>query len=78
MLPDLRQSHHSYIERAKAAGMRVITYTAPCCGAQVETTAPKRRGEQWDTLTVCPNCGTQGLKVVKRDGVTVHLTEGHR
>ena len=68
-LAKLRAKHNAYMFQWKASGRRTLAYTAPCCGATIETTAPPK-GETWDSLATCPHCGELHFKVVTFDRAT--------
>lgn len=69
---DLLQRHRDYIRRARAGGANIHPYRAPCCGKDLETTAPKD-AQVWDSLTNCPYCGKLFMKVCRRFSVSVSL-----
>jgi hypothetical protein len=56
-LSELRKAHAIYIAKVKAAKKRVLAFTAPCCGGQIETPAAPP-GARWDSLASCPHCGS--------------------
>lgn len=67
---DLLQSHNDYIRRARAGGANILRYVTPCCGKDLETTAPKD-AQVWDSLTSCPYCGKIFMKVCRHYSVSV-------
>jgi hypothetical protein len=63
-LETLTQQHEAYIEKCRARGDHLLSYTAPCCGGVIETRAPAPGERQWDTLATCVHCGEMHMKVV--------------
>lgn len=72
MNPTLLHKHKDYIRRARADDANIILYVTPCCGKDLETTAPKD-SQVWDSLTSCPYCGQLFMKVCRRFSVSVSL-----
>lgn len=56
-LADLRRAHAAYIAKIKAAKKRVLVFVSPCCGNNIETPAAPA-GARWDSLAICPHCGS--------------------
>ena len=75
-LAKLRQEHDDYIAGLIKAGMRVLTYRAPCCGSEVAT-AKGQRGQVWDTIARCPECGRMHVKITKGAKAYGFIPESH-
>ena len=68
-LAELKNKVAEYNSRLKAKGVSFTEYTAPCCGATIETRqAPA--GERWDTLSTCQHCGGLHMKIT--EGAQAH------
>lgn len=74
-LTDLRRRHEAYMIAWRQSGKETRTYDTPCCGKELETTAPSN-GETWDSLTTCPWCGDLHMKSVSRESVRVARVGG--
>lgn len=71
-LSDMRARHDDYIARVKATGKSVVTFSAPCCGKDIETLA-SLKGERWDSVSTCPQCGALYIKITEGAAVTAHV-----
>lgn len=58
-----------YVDLLKLKGRQVITGVLPCCGNTLESEQP-RKGEVWDSLTVCPFCGELIQRQADQDKLT--------
>jgi hypothetical protein len=67
-LMNLRRRHEEYMIAWRQSGKPTRNYETPCCGKEIETTAPSN-DETWDSLTTCPWCGDLHMKVVTRHAV---------
>lgn len=74
-LAKLRIAHSAYIAKCQDRGDNIVTFSPACCGAPMQTLAPKSAHEIWDTLSTCPSCGEMFYKVVIRDGATGTLPQ---
>jgi len=72
---EIRAEYDRYIERAREQGVRVISYTAPCCGQELDSVAPRDPEVVWDSLHACPNCDRMGVKITRRDSVEIRFPE---
>lgn len=62
--PALKAEHDAYISRLVAAGKKVIHYDCPHC-SEVLSTPAAPRGEVWDTVSQCYNCGENHFKITR-------------
>lgn len=61
-LADLRRANAAFIAKIKAAKKRVVVFDSPCCGNSIETPAAPT-GARWDSLSICPHCGSLFMKI---------------
>jgi hypothetical protein len=73
-LTELKQKHGEYIAKAKAKGMKTLTFRTPCCEKDVEDRAAPA-GEKWDTLATCPHCGAMYMKISTAEAITAEVVE---
>lgn len=71
-LDTLREQYKAWLAKWQAEGKPIRNYVAPCCRVTIATPAPPR-GETWDSLTTCPDCGSLHFKVVTSSTVRAHL-----
>lgn len=55
-LPELMARYEEHRNKQQEAGVRMMAYSAPCCGFDMHTPRPPA-GETWSILTQCPACG---------------------
>lgn len=72
-LTDLKNQHADWIARVKAKGGKTLTYTTPCCGGAMEDLAAPT-GESWDSMAICPHCGSRYMKLTtpKKISALIH------
>lgn len=61
-LAALKRQHDEYNIRLMIAGVKLLKYRVPCCGAQQESRAAGP-GETWSSMAVCPDCGSMYMKI---------------
>lgn len=62
-MSSLKEKHEAYIAKVRAGGSKTAFYSTPCCRKELEDRLGEK-GRVWDTLAVCPYCGTVYLKVI--------------
>lgn len=73
--PKLLAEYNAYMARWKGSKKPVLPYTAPCCGAQLETPVPRDVRETWDSLCTCAHCGGTYMKIATSKAVTLRSAE---
>lgn len=68
-LEKLKKDVLDYCERVKAKGGEVAEYVSPCCQSTLMSNVPGKKGEVWDSLVVCYECGERHFVVKKIDGI---------
>jgi hypothetical protein len=64
----LLQQHREFIQRVKDNGGKTLTYKTPCCDKELEDRAAPK-GNEWDTMSVCPYCGTHYMKFISHKAI---------
>lgn len=64
--------YNAYIERLNANGIALASFQCPACEHEMLTQATDH-GEQWDSLSICPYCGSIFLKITRGDKVEARL-----
>lgn len=70
-MKNLKLEHAELIGRCKH-GKRVLAFDCPKCAEQIETPAAPK-GEDWNSMAVCPHCQALYMKLV-----TDKTAEGRR
>lgn len=70
----LLEQHNAFIARVKGNGGSTLTFTAPCCGKEIEDRVGVE-GETWDTLATCPHCKTLYMKVTTATEIVGSIPE---
>lgn len=77
----MKLQYAAYIASLKKHGHQLTAYRCPDCDKEIETLVPPK-GDQYDSLTICPHCGREHFKIVHSDGrVDARLAftkRGHR
>lgn len=74
-LTELRRRHNEYIAKCAARGDKLLTYTVPCCGGEMQDIAAPE-GQTWDTLATCPHCGECYIKITHHTFIEALRPEG--
>ncbi len=70
------EMYEKYIGGLRIAGERILDMSTPCCGKTLPVHVPSKKGETWDSMSLCPFCGDQYFGTKTRDkafGVTVEV-----
>lgn len=62
--------YNAHIERLNTNGVALASFQCPACEHNLLTQATDP-GEQWDTFSTCPYCGSVFLKITRGDKVEV-------
>lgn len=63
---EILAKHRMYVKRAKEGGAKFTKYSCPECLTVIETLqAPK--GQDWDTVALCPHCLKLHVKLTHGD-----------
>jgi hypothetical protein len=71
-LKKILREYLTYMAKVKAAGQKVRTHKAPCCGGVLECLVPPK-GDTWDTLMACPYCDGRFFKVATSTKIVTHI-----
>lgn len=71
----LKQKYQAFILRCKASGTPLLRFTCPQCSNDIETPAAPH-GDEWDSISTCPFCGTVYMKVVTDADVEIQPLPG--
>lgn len=63
-LAKLRREHYAYMAEVRKSDAKITKYRAPCCGVLIETLQASR-GQVWDTMARCPECGRMHIKITR-------------
>lgn len=71
-LRDLLAQQRAYIDRIKANGAVTALFRTPCCNNELEDRiAPA--SQRWETVSVCPHCGSIFVKTTAGKVITGNL-----
>lgn len=63
----MKEAYEQWLERMRAADMKLATYECPSCTGSIEALAPPK-DQIYDSLSDCPHCEKMHFKVVYATG----------